>query len=263
VRVRRREIKRGGSRFSGRRGDIYCTIQVMAQEKEIKIQLRGLSLPEFIGRICERGFVFKHSSHQQDLYFDTRDWYLYEHLAALRLRQVENHDYSFSFKKMFYLPQKADKYYIEEIETKAPFTDAKLLTEIFAKVRIPYTGESFTDGNHLSGFLNTHNYFADQHMSKTRQVYVQDDNEIVIDELDRVGTIVELECQTDQPLELVKTLLKPREWTRTLEGTSFAWLRIVKGLNTHTKNLHRFVKQPTWNLWPHEQELYQTILKNK
>lgn len=231
----------------------------MAQEKEIKIKLTKLSLDEFIKRIVKNGFTKEKEINQLDVYFDTKDWYLYENIAALRLRVVDGKDGSFSFKKVFYLPNKNNHYFVEEIETKFPFKDSGKFREIFRKLNINYNNQSFQSGKEIVSFLKKQNYFDEQRMPKTRLVFKKDCDEIAIDNVDKVGVIIELECKEKEPLEIVKTLLKDSEWERSVEGTSYIWLKNVKGLVSHIQNLERFKIDPSWNVWETERGMYKKI----
>lgn len=231
----------------------------MAREKEIKIRLTSLNTNEFVVRIKALGFKLIDIEQQEDVYFDTTDWHLYEHLAALRIRKVAGKDKSFSFKKMFYIPGRLDPYHIEEIEVKLPLTaDAEFKT-ILAKLQIRHRGELPTNSSELTAFLATHGYLDEQHMPKTRSIYKKGDNEVVIDKLEQIGTVIELECAKDEPMVLVNTLLKQHEWERSTEGTSYMWLAKVKGLSSHSANVERFKTEPSWNVWRHENSLYQGL----
>lgn len=231
----------------------------MAQEKEIKIQLR-ISLEDFLKRIQTRGFKLLHTIKQTDIYFDTPDWWLYEHLAALRLRKVNGKDSSFSFKKMFYLPSKQDRYYIEEIEANFPFEEINNLNDIFERVNITIPEKPCKTGGEITKLLRNYKYFDEQIMPKTRQVFRDGENEIVVDEIDQVGVIVELECSKDEPLEVVKQLLGKDEWYRSLEGTSYIWLKNVKGRTSHLSNLEKFKSAPDWNVWENERVMYEKLI---
>lgn len=231
----------------------------MAQEKEIKILLK-INLSEFIKRILANGYRFVHKLNQADIYFDTRDWFLYKNIAALRLRKIDDIDNSFSFKKVFYIPNKND-YYVEEIETNFPLHDHEKIKQIFNKVNIPFKADVLLDGVTLTRYLAKCRFFDDQKVLKVRTVYAKNGDEIIIDDVDKVGTIVELECLKNDPLAVVKTLLKPNEWDRSLEGTSYIWLKNVKGLNSHIKNIERFKTKPDWNVWENEKAMYLKITK--
>lgn len=231
----------------------------MAQEKEIKIKLKKLSLNNFIQRITKKGFAKKEEIKQTDIYFDTKNWYLYENIAALRLRIVDDKDESFSFKKVFYLPNKSDHYFVEEIELKFPLKDADKFREIFNKIGINYNDQTFDSGKEITVFLKEQNYFDEQKMPKLRQVFTKGSDEIVIDDVDKVGVIIELECKENDPLEIVKTFLKDSEWERSVEGTSYIWLKNVKGLSSHIKNFERFKTESSWNVWEVEKEMYEKI----
>ena len=231
----------------------------MAREKEIKIRLIGITLDEFINRINKKGFTLEKTINQLDIYFDTKDWYLYEHIAALRIRVVNNIDDSLSFKKVFFIPYKKDNYFVEEIETKAPFKNTQELAEIFAKLKLSYNDKIFKSGKEIISFLKKHKYHDGQKMPKVRRIFKSGGDEIVIDDVDQVGIIIELECKENEPLELVKTLLDDFEWERSLEGTSYAWLRNVKGLTSHIENFKKFEKMPAWNVWKHELKKYKEL----
>ncbi len=229
----------------------------MAREREIKILLK-INLDDFIKRIRAKGYKLLHTLNQTDIYFDTKDWYLYENIAALRLRQIDNKDSSFSFKKVFYLPKIKD-YYIEEIEVKFPLKDFDKLKEIFEKINIPINKNVFKSGEKLTKYLSNYKYFDNQKMPKTRKLYSNGEDEITIDEIENVGVMVELECLKNDPLHIVKTFLKNKEWNRSLEGTSYIWLKNVKGLTSHLKNLERFKVEPQWNVWKNEIKMYAEI----
>ncbi|QQS38811.1 CYTH domain-containing protein [Candidatus Woesebacteria bacterium] len=233
----------------------------MAQEKEIKIQLK-IQLDDFVKRIQRKGYKLVHKLNQTDIYFDTKDWFLYESIAALRLRRIDNNDSSFSFKKVFYLPKQKD-YYVEEIEVKFPINNFDEAKKIFEKVTIPFDKSILKSGSELTKYLAKYNYFDEQKMTKLRTVYSKGEDEITIDEADNVGIIIELECQNNEPLHVVKTFLSDNEWERSVEGTSYIWLKNVKGLTSHIKNLERFKTEPDWNVWENEKEMYEEIQKKQ
>lgn len=229
----------------------------MAREKEIKIQLK-ISFDDFIKRIQKKGYKLLHVLNQTDIYFDTSSWFLYENIAALRLRQIGGKDSSFSFKKVFYLPKIKD-YYIEEIEVKFPVIHFSELKEIFKRINIPFKKTALKNGTEITKYLSTYKYFDEQKMPKKRMVYFNGEDEIIIDDAENVGLIVELECLNNDPFHIVKTLLKDDEWDRSLEGTSYIWLKNVKGLISHLKNLERFKTEPDWNVWKNEKKMYAKI----
>lgn len=229
----------------------------MAREKEIKIQLK-IGLDDFIKRIQKKGYKLVHKLNQTDIYFDTKDWFLYENIAALRLRQIDGKDSSFSFKKVFYLPKIKD-YYIEEIEVKFPIKNFDDAREIFKKVNITFNKTVLKNGKEITKYLSKHNYFDEQNMPKLRTVYSNGEDEITVDDVENVGIIVELECTNNDPLHIIKRLLKDSDWDRSLEGTSYIWLKNVKGLTSHIKNLERFITEPDWNVWNNEKKMYFEI----
>ena len=230
----------------------------MAREKEIKILLK-IDLDDFIKRIQKKGYKLLHTLKQTDIYFDTREWFLYENIAALRLRQIDGKDSSFSFIKVFYLPKIKD-YYVEEIEAMFPLKDLVHLKEIFKRINVPFKNTLKT-GAELTEYLAAYSYFDEQKIPKNRIVYSDGEDEVIIDDVDRVGTIVELECLRNDPLRIVMTLLKEGEWKRSLEGTSYIWLKNVKGLTSHLNNLERFKKEHDWNVWDNERKMYANISK--
>jgi adenylate cyclase class IV len=233
----------------------------MARENEIKILLK-IDLDTFTKRIENKGFHLNHTLIQTDTYFDTDNWYLYENIGALRLRQINNKEESFSFKKVFCLPKKKD-YYVEEIEVKYPFEDYPKLKEISNRVGIPFKKDAYIDKRTLSKYLSSHNFYDEQKMQKTRSVYLKGEDEVVIDDVDRVGIIVELECLKNDPMQVIKTILKNKEWERSLEGTSYIWLKNVKGLTSHLTNIKRFAEEPDWNVWKNERKWYNKINDSK
>lgn len=234
----------------------------MAREKEIKIKLVGLSLEEFIAKIRKGGFKLQKTISQKDTYFDTPDWFLYQHLSALRLRSVDNQDHSFSFKKLFATPGKRDFFHIEEIEVPAPFSDSTSLAQIFFHLGLKYANQKFSSAGQISDFLIAQAFQDEQQMTKIRRIFTKETHEIVIDDVDQVGVIIELECQDSEPLDLMQTLLTDSQWIRDLEGTSFTWLKNVKGFTSHIKNFDRFKIEPDWNVLPHERQMYQKLSKS-
>lgn len=234
----------------------------MPQEKEIKIKLK-IPIESFLNRLKETGYYKIAEFRQNDIYFDTRKWFLYRNLAALRFRKVEDSDYSFSFKKMFYMPNRNDKYYIEEIEVKKPFNETDKIHQIFNRLRIPHKSFSFKNLRSLTRFLYLHKYIDLQKMIKTRTVYKRENNEVQIDNVDKVGIIIELETENNDPLDIIKQILKNYEWSRSVEGTSYLWLKKFKNLNSHIENRKRFFKEPDWNVWDNEIEMYNSLNKSK
>ncbi|OGM21594.1 hypothetical protein A2863_04015 [Candidatus Woesebacteria bacterium RIFCSPHIGHO2_01_FULL_38_9b] len=234
----------------------------MAREKEIKIKLVGLPLDKFTERITNKGFYLTNTLDQLDIYFDTKDWYLYKNMAALRLRKIDDKYELFTFKKVFYVPNNTNNYFVEEIEVKAPFKDIKSLKDIFSRLELDYNNIEFQSGSLIIDFLRKQEYFDEQKMSKVRKVYKRGSNELVIDTVDKVGVIIELECKKDEPLDLVRTFLDDSEWERDLEGTSYAWLKRVKGFSEHDNYLKKFQENPKWNVWYNEQGMYRKLIEN-
>jgi adenylate cyclase class IV len=132
------------------------------------------------------------------------------------------------------------------------------MSEILAKLSIDDDLEA-NSGEEVTKYFVSKGYFDSQKMQKTRKVFSYRDCELVIDEVDRVGLIIELECQAGEPMELVKSFLVENEWERDLEGTSYIWLRKVKGLKRHLNHLKRFETEPEWNVLAQEREYYLGI----
>ncbi|HQA96054.1 MAG TPA: hypothetical protein PLN18_01675, partial [Candidatus Colwellbacteria bacterium] len=98
-------------------------------------------------------------------------------------------------------------------------------------------------------------------LAKTRQIFKNgQEDEIVVDDVENVGTIVELECQNDEPLDFAGTILKDDEWSRSVLGTSYIWLEKVKGFTDYLEYQTRFDKNPEWNVWENEKEIYEHFL---
>lgn len=231
----------------------------MAREREIKIQLK-IPLNEFIVRISGLGFEKKSETVQRDNYFDTPDWRLYKNVAALRTRQVDGADHSFSFKKLFRVPEKKDPIYIEEIETKFPAADNGTVAAIFDRLQIAGDGDGTFDCRSIGDILLKNGFQGEQVLLKTRQAFGDSkENEIAIDDVEHVGTVVELECANGEPMEFVGTLLSDGEWGRSVEGTSYAWLEKVKGFTDHLSHQSKFDEDPAWNVWENEKEMYKRL----
>lgn len=230
----------------------------MAQEKEIKIKLK-IPFKDFIKRLNSEGYQLKGKSNQVDIYIDKPDWSLYKHISSLRIRYSEGKEHSFNYKKVFYLPNKRDPYYIEEIEVHFPIKKSDELDEIFEKLNIKTKIDFPLSASDLSKILINSGFQDEQKMPKIREKYETDDVEVVIDEIEKLGTIIELECKNSEPLEQVEKLLKPEEWERSIEGTGYLWLRINKGFKDHIQNMKRFQDQPDWNVLENEREFYKEI----
>ena len=231
----------------------------MAREREIKIRLK-IPLGEFIGKISDMGFEKKGETVQRDNYFDTPDWRLYKNVAALRTRQVDGADHSFSFKKLFRVPEKKDPIYVEEIETKFPGVDNGTIAAIFDRLNIAGDIGGMLDCHGIEDALLKNGFQGEQVLLKTRQAFGDSqENEIVIDDVERVGTVIELELADGEPMEFVKDLLLDSEWERSTEGTSYAWLEKVKGFTDHLSHQSKFDEDPTWNVWENEREMYKRL----
>lgn len=231
----------------------------MNQEKEIKIEL-NIPLDVFLKRIEDLGFGKEKEITQRDNYFDTEDWHLYKSAAAMRVRQVNGIDHSFAFKKMFHLPNRDDAHYIEEIEGRFPLSDEGKLKSIFDRLGIRESACDIRDNQELVEALLLNGFQGEQVLQKTRLAFRDSEkNEVVIDDVDHVGTIIELECEDKEPLEVVKNLLQDSEWKRSTLGTSYIWLDKVKGFNDHLDYENKFTEKPDWNVWDNEREMYEGL----
>lgn len=232
------------------------------EEKEIKIELK-IPVEEFLNRARKLGFKDKKKIIQVDKYFDTPDWALYKSVAAMRIRQVDGVDHSFAFKKVFNLPTRKNKHYVEEVEDVFPLIDKVKLTDIFKRLKVDHDGDGIIDSTSLTDVLVKYGWQDEQVMKKTRNSLVDDNNnEIVVDHIDGIGTVVELECETDDPHELVKKLLKLSEWTRSIIGTSYIWLEKHKGFDLHNQYPQMFDEKPDWNVWDNEREMYENLVNS-
>lgn len=230
----------------------------MTQEREIKLILR-ISLAEFIKKIKQVGFRKEKLITQEDTYFDTKNWKLYKSIAALRLRRAHGKDDSFSFKKLYYFPRTKNKWFVEEIEVRFPLNDTKKLQQIFKRLGIGYKEQLFSNSNKLIEFMKKAEYQTEQHYKKNRTIYRNDSNQITIDDVEKVGVIVELECQKDDPYKIANELLNKQEWEASNEGLGNMWLHKVKGFNTHLKLQEQLKKNSMLNVWENEREMYEKL----
>jgi adenylate cyclase class IV len=238
----------------------------MAREKEIKVDLK-IPVKDFEERIKSNGYNLTQTLEQEDIYFDTKDWELYHHESSLRLRKINNKPQNITFKKMFCIPSNEDNWYLDELET--PFTNPELavLEKISLRLRIRLkTGWIETDRDSVVEFikyLKDEQLLDEQHMKKTRTVFKKDGTEIVMDNVEHVGVVVEIETQKDNPAHRLKELLSEDEWERSFKGTSYLLLQNVKGLPDQKQHFERFKKEPDWNVWENERELYERLIKKR
>jgi adenylate cyclase class IV len=232
------------------------------EEKEIKIELK-IPIEQFLKRARKLGYKNQKTITQTDNYFDTTDWKLYKSVASVRIRRVNGKDHSFAFKKVLNIPTRSNSHYVEEIEGAFPITRHDAVKDIFERLSIKcddYT--SIVNGEQLANVFLINGLQGEQVMSKVRRSLIDaNKNEIVIDDIENVGTVVELECEDNEPLEVVKSLLDDDEWSRNITGTGYMWLEKVKGFNLHLKYPKRFSKDPDWNVWENEREMYDNMLK--
>jgi len=228
------------------------------EEKEIKIEL-NIPLDIFLSRIQGLGFEKKKEITQRDNYFDTDDWKLYKDVAALRIRQVDGIDHSFAFKKVFCVPTRSGGHYVEEIEDGLPIRNMEKLSSVFDRLGIK-NDDDISDGPGLEEVLKRNGFQGEQVLMKTRQAFNNNGNEIVIDDVENVGTIIELECESDEPMDVVKDILNDDEWTKSILGTSYIWLEKMKGFTDHRNNKNRFSEDPSWNVWDNEREMYEGLI---
>ena len=64
---------------------LFIRLKHMAQENEIKIVLKKISVEKFIKTLKTKGFKFSKEIHQTDIYFDTKDWFLYENILCAKI----------------------------------------------------------------------------------------------------------------------------------------------------------------------------------
>jgi adenylate cyclase class IV len=232
------------------------------EEKEIKIEL-NIPFSEFIERITNSGFEKEKEISQRDNYFDTSDWKLYKSVASLRVRQVNNVDHSLTFKKVFHLPERtSNKFYVEEIEGKLPLTDKFGLESIAERLGMDISGDP-VNGMDLSELFRMNGFQDEQVLNKVRSIYKDKNNdEIVIDNVDNVGMVIEIECCEGNPIDLAERLLSGDEWKRSTQGTSYIWLENIKGFNDHLGYDKRWTDTPDWNVWENEKDMYGRLLSD-
>lgn len=231
------------------------------EEKEIKIELL-IPIEDFVSRAKDYGFSEKGKIVQIDSYYDSQDWRLYKSVAALRIREVNGKKHSYAFKKVFHIPNRSKPYYVEEIEGRFPINDSEHVRSIFERLNIGHNGDGIIDSVALSKVLTKSGYTCEQVMRKTRRILSDDnDNEIVIDDIDRVGRAIELECVNDNPLDLASKLLSENEWKPSIVGTSYMWLEKMKGFKLHNQFGDMFNDRPDWNVWDNEREAYTKLTR--
>ena len=232
----------------------------MAQEKEVRVQIK-IPLVDFRQRLLAAGFKYESKANYLDIYFDTPEWDLYNHIALLRIRKVNGKEHSFSFKKVFYLPANIEPYYIEEIEAPLPITDKAKLSEIAGRIGYRLTTRLPVKADDLYKLLIAAGFQDEQTIPKTREKYVLNDIEVTIDEIDQVGTMIEFETKESDPFAELYKILLDNELERVNEGIGYIWLRNTKGFTKHLKNLRRFKQEPEWNILENERDFYAQIKK--
>jgi adenylate cyclase class IV len=231
----------------------------MTQEKEIKLFLK-IPKKKFLKKFKNTGFKKTKSIRQEDRYYDTDNWDLYKNMAALRIRLIEKVPTSFTFKKVYFLHNLSD-YYVEERETKFPIDNNDTLNSIFKIIPLSLSEKELKFGpKSINNFLHDNGYYNNQTIFKKRSIYRKKENILTIDEVEKVGTIIELECKKDNPKDIITSILEDHEWKRDHEGLSFKWLRKVKGLRCHLDFFDKAKKNLSWNVRKHEKLFYEEIL---
>jgi len=240
----------------------------MAQEKEIKFFLKK-DLELFIKDIVDQGYVFNGQNvTTQDIYLDTADWSLYNSIAALRVRLKDQKIHSLSFKKFFCIKNKVDDpWYIEELEVKFPLVETETLQKILTILGITVTNLSeitptLNTVADLLSFFSQHGFTRQIKINKNRRIFFQKDTEICVDNVEKLGTLIEIESKNEDPIKITNALLNNSEWERSIEGISNIFMRINYGQDKHLHYMKNFETDPTWNVWPTEAEWYQKLTEN-
>lgn len=240
----------------------------MSQEKEIKLYLKK-DLADFIVDIEKNGYISNGNKNViTDIYLDTEDWKLYNSIAALRLRLKESDIInSLSFKKFFNLKLDNEPWYIEELEAKAPF-NSDIIDEIATILMIDKQNskgelELLTSCDSILNFFSNHGFKRQISIKKTRSVYKKGETEICIDDIENLGTLVEIESTDEEPLLVAESLLNPQEWERSIEGVSNIFMRVNYGQDKHLSYMKNFESDPAWNVWENEKEWYDKLVRNR
>jgi adenylate cyclase class IV len=228
----------------------------MAQEHEIKISLK-VPLGTLVEQAEKSGFCKTGEAEQEDVYFDTQEWGLYNEVAALRTRAVDGLIKEFTYKKLYCMPKRAKPWFVEELETGFPI-EGPIAQEIFERLGI----ESPTAplGHHeLVATLKAAGFQDEQRMPKHRLIYRKEDMELVVDSIDGLGVIVELESPTQDAEEVINDLIGSDSWERSLEGTGYLWLELHKGFTHHKDYDKRLKENPTWNVTDRDRDWYDRL----
>jgi adenylate cyclase class IV len=230
----------------------------VAQEHEIKINLR-VPLTRLIEQAEAAGFIKVGEAEQVDTYYDTGEWGLYNQVAALRTRMVDGRMRSFAYKKLYYMPQRARPWHVEELEMEFP-VKGKDAQEIFRRLGLSWQGRPMSQ-REIAAVLKRAGFQCEQVMPKRRLTYQKDDMELVVDDIDRVGVIVELESPTQDATGVINQLIGEDGWERSMDGTGYLWLEKHKGFTSHRDYDQRLKDNPEWNVTELDQEWY--ALQNK
>ena len=230
----------------------------MAEEREIKVLLK-IPLEGFIEKIIEFGFKPVAAVNQTDTYFDTEDWNLYKSVAAIRIRAINGIKKELTYKKLFHMPHRANQWFVEEVEAEFPLTVSTEMCEALRQIGvadIPITIDTAADA---SALLSRNNLFGTQVMDKTRRVFLHDEAELVIDDIQGMAPVIEIEGRSSDPLDLLNRLLTDQEWERSLDGTSYVWLEQNFGLTHHKTHQGLFKQQADWNVLLSERAWYDKL----
>ena len=233
----------------------------MAEEKEIK-----LLLSEEIDKVAlyaqlSSKLKLKNTVIQSDHYYDNETFLFTKQDKGLRIRFVNQTPIDFTFKALFYFPnRKPSPWYVEEQTFKLPTQEIQLVQAIFERLNLTFSQKQ---NNELT-YDDLHHLFAQNQLQpkliieKKRKTFLYEDAQIVWDEVKNLGTFIEIETKSSSPIRISEELELLKFGTRTIEGYTTLLARKL-GLAEMKAKEPLYLENPLWNVFKQEKIIYEKL----
>ena len=232
----------------------------MAEEKEIKIQLSETLKRQDIRAQLSRQLKLSKIVVQSDQYYDTADFLFTKRDRGLRIRFVGGNPIDFTCKALFYIPnRKPSPWYVEEHAFKLPTKEGDAVQKIFERFDLQFDQKkkliTYVD---LDRALRKNKLSPKLIIEKKREIFVYEDAQVILDEVKDLGMFIEIETKTSSPVAIAKKLGLLKQGVRTIEGYTTLLSRKL-GLAEMQQKEPLYIKDPTWNVFQKEKEIYSEL----